>query len=77
MEIFKMRDKNIKFVELGEKRVEKALTMLRLIKNLANRSHYEYDEVQFNKIIKVLETEIQEIKSAFRAGLNKNKSFKL
>lgn len=72
-----MRDKNIKFVELGEKRVEKALTMLRLIKNLANRSHYEYDEVQFNKIIKVLETEIQEIKSAFRAGLNKNKSFKL
>ena len=77
MEIFKMRDKNIKFVELGEKRVEKALTMLRLIKNLANRSHYEYDELQFNKIIKVLETEIQEIKSAFRAGLNKNKSFKL
>ncbi len=72
-----MRDKKIKFVELGEKRVEKTINMLRLIKNLANRSHYEYDKEQANKIIRALDAEMQELKSAFRSSLKKDKGFKL
>jgi len=72
-----MRDKKIKFVELGEKRVEKTINMLRLIKNLANRSHYEYDKEQVNKIIRALDVEMQELKSAFRSSLKKDKGFKL
>jgi len=72
-----MRDKQKKFIELGEKRVDKALTILRLIRNLSNRNHYDYDETQANKIIKALDIEMQELKSSFRKGLTKGKSFKL
>jgi len=75
--IFKMRDKQKKFIELGEKRVDKALTMLRLIRNLSNRNHYDYDETQANKIIKALDVEMQELKASFRKGVTKGKSFKL
>ena len=70
-------NKKLKFVELAEKRVGKALNMLKLIKNLSNRSHYEYDEVQVGKIIKALEVEMQSLKSASKAGISKNKGFKL
>ena len=72
-----MRDKQKKFIELGEKRVDKAITMLRLIRNLSNRNHYDYDETQANKIIKALDAEIQELKTSFRKGITKKKSFKL
>lgn len=72
-----MRDKQKKFIELGEKRVEKALTILRLIKNLSNRNHYDYDETQANKIIKALDVEMRELKASFRKGVTKGKSFKL
>jgi len=75
--IIDMRDKQKKFVELGEKRVDKALAMLRLIKNLSNRNHYEYDETQASKIIKALDVEMQELKASFRKGISKDKSFKL
>ncbi len=70
-------NKKIKFVELAEKRVSKTLNMLKLIKNLSNRSHYEYDEVQVGKIIKALEVEVQSLKGAFKAKIDKNKGFKL
>lgn len=72
-----MRDKQKKFIELGEKRVEKALTILRLIKNLSNRNHYDYDETQANKIIKALDVEMRELKASFRKGVTKGNSFKL
>jgi|LWDU01.1.fsa_nt_gi hypothetical protein len=72
-----MNNKKLKFIELAERRVGKTLHMLKLIKNLSNRSHYEYDEKQVGKIIRALESEIQSLKSAFKAGITKDKGFKL
>ncbi len=48
------RDKRIKFVELAQARVEKALKTIRLIGNLTNKNNYEYEEADFNKIFTAL-----------------------
>ena len=38
------KEREDKFVELAEKRVKNALNALRLIKNLANKSNYKYED---------------------------------
>ena len=38
-------DKERKFKELAEKRVNRALDSIRLIGNLSNRQNYSYDDV--------------------------------
>jgi hypothetical protein len=47
------RDKSAKFVELANKRVNKALKDIQLIGNLSNRQNYEYSDEQAKQIIKV------------------------
>ena len=61
----KMRDKQEKFKELAEKRVNKALTGLRLIGNLANRNTYDYTEKQADLIISTLEAEVKILRQKF------------
>ncbi|QBZ82367.1 hypothetical protein GHNINEIG_00397 [Hydrogenovibrio crunogenus] len=73
-----MKDKKTKFVELANNRVNRTIKDLRLIGNLANKNNYEYDDAQTNKIIKVLQDELDEVKRKFdsnRSGLKKD--FKL
>ena len=60
-----MRDKQEKFKELAEKRVNKALTGLRLIGNLANRNNYDYTEKQADLIISTLEAEVKILRQKF------------
>ena len=43
--------KKEKFKELAENRVKKALKLLKLIGNLANKTHYDYSTQDSNKII--------------------------
>lgn len=62
-----VRDKRAKFVELANKRVNRALKDLALIANLANRRNYDYDDEQAKKIIKVLQVEIDLVKNSFLA----------
>ena len=50
-----MRDKQAKFRELAESRVNRVLHDIRLVGNLANRNNYEYSEEETQKIIAVLE----------------------
>jgi FKBP-type peptidyl-prolyl cis-trans isomerase (trigger factor) len=59
------RDKAAKFVELANKRVNKAIKDLKLIENLANRKNYEFTDEQVKKIIKALQKEIDSIKQSF------------
>ena len=67
-----------KFVELAEKRVNKAIKQLRLIGNLANKSNYTYNSRQSNKIISRLNSELMEIKSMFRRNeRSKTEDFKI
>ena len=58
-------DKHMKFVELAEKRVNRALDNLRLIGNLSNRHNYDYTEDDARKILSALELELRLLKKRF------------
>ena len=62
-----MYKKSDKFKELAENRVRKALKLLKLIGNLANKTHYEYSTQEANKIISVLRAEIKNIETRFKS----------
>jgi hypothetical protein len=67
MEII-MRDKRAKFVELANKRVNKAIAQLRLVGNLSNKSAYEFTDDDARKILKALQKEVETLKSKFTDG---------
>ena len=71
-----MRDRREKFVELAEKRVGKAIDMLRLIGNLSNSSNYEFDEEDVSKILGALDGEMRRLRSRFQSGLAKGQPVK-
>lgn len=60
-----MRNKRKKFVELAEKRVTKALKSIELIGNLSNRSNYDYDEDDYQKIFRALDACVRDMKRRF------------
>ena len=58
-------DRRAKFVELANKRVNRALNDLRLIGNLSNKSAYEYTEEDVRKIVRALQREIESMRARF------------
>ena len=67
-----------KFVELAEKRVQRALKDIKLIGNLSNRSNYSYTEEDVKKIYRVLSQALTEMKARFdRKGMGADEVFKL
>lgn len=64
------RDRRAKFVELAEKRVNRAIRQIRLVGNLANRSSYEYTQKDVGKILRALQSELDGVKARFSAGDN-------
>jgi hypothetical protein len=71
------REKTEKFIELAEKRVNRALNDLKLIKNLSNKNYYEYTDDQSKKIIRVLQQELDLLKKSFQKSTSIDKGFKL
>lgn len=72
------KDKKAKFIELATNRVNRTIKDLRLVGNLANKNNYEFDETQVNKIIKALQSELDEVKNKFNAEKSgRNEEFKL
>ena len=71
------RDKSAKFIELAEKRVNKTLNELKLIKNLSNKNYYEYTDDQAKKIIRALQQEMDLIKKNFTTLNTQEQGFKL
>jgi len=71
------RDKSAKFIELAEKRVNKTLNELKLIKNLSNKNYYEYTDDQAKKIIRALQQEMDLIKKSFTTLNTQEQGFKL
>jgi len=59
-----MKDK--KFRELAKSRTNKTLKCIKLIGNLANKSHYEYSNDEADQIINAIEKEVRVIKQKFR-----------
>ena len=61
-------DKRARFVNLAEKRVNRALDDIRLIGNLSNRQNYVYTAEDAQKIVSALESEVRNLKTRFAAG---------
>lgn len=59
------RDKAEKFIELANKRVNKALKDIQLVGNLANRQNYDFTEDQAKKIVRALQQEVDAVKQTF------------
>lgn len=71
-------DRREKFVELAEKRVNRALTHIRLIGNLSNRSNYSYTDNDVAKIYRALKKSLDEMKGRFdRNGDDSENEFSL
>ena len=67
-----------KFVELAEKRVNRALKDIKLIGNLSNRSNYSYSDKDAKAIITVLRKAVDDVKARFdRKGDESETEFKL
>jgi len=72
------RDKAAKFVELANKRVNKAIKELQLIGNLSNRQNYEFNSEQTRKIIRALQQELDVVKQSFETTQTGNeRAFRL
>jgi hypothetical protein len=70
--------KREKFIELAEKRTNKAIKAIRLIGNLSNRHFYEYEEREIRLLVKTLETELASMKARFESNKPKAQAeFKL
>jgi ABC-type Fe3+-hydroxamate transport system substrate-binding protein len=67
------------FVRLAEARTNKALKMLSIIGNLSNKSNYQYDKKDVEKIFNALQSELERNRKRFEASLGnkKNSGFKL
>lgn len=67
-----------KFVELAEKRVNRAIKDIRLIGNLSNKTNYIYMPKDAEKIISALEKEVKVLRSRFVSGSDEaDDSFRL
>ncbi len=54
--------KRAKFVELAQKRTVNSIKAIRVIGKLGNRSAYEYNDADVNKITRVLTDEIEALR---------------
>lgn len=67
--------KRERFKRLAEYRTNEVLKKLKVLGNCANRSAYEYNEEEVNKIFVEVERKVRETKAKFH--FTKNKEFKL
>jgi len=54
-----------KFKRLGISRVNKLLNQLRILGNLANKSYYEYNEDDINKMFRAIDSQLRLTKAKF------------
>lgn len=66
-----------KFVNLAEKRVQKALDAIESIGKLSNRSNYSYSDDQVKKIKSALVSKVNIVMSRFTPSSSSAKEFKL
>jgi len=67
--------KNDRFRRIASKRTNEILEKIRILGNCSNRSSYEYNEEEVNKIFSEIEKQLKLIKAKFLA--EKRERFKL
>lgn len=73
-----MRDRRERFVALAEARTGKALSAIRLLGNLSNRSNYEYTDGDVEQIMRAVKAEVRALEAKFSdAKAGGTTSFKL
>jgi len=70
------RDRQAKFEELAERRVNEALKRIRLVGKLSNRSNYTYSEEHSRQILRAFEEEIRMLKAKFQNEDSESQAFK-
>jgi hypothetical protein len=54
-----------RFVRLVNARVNRAIKDIRLVGNLSNRAHYDFNEQDVKKILKTFEEEVRNLRGRF------------
>lgn len=62
------RDNAGKFVEVANKRVNKAIKSIKLVSNLANTKYRDCSDEQVEKIVRTLQRELDNMEDSFRAS---------
>ncbi|MBY6151656.1 hypothetical protein KUV47_00395 [Vannielia litorea] len=70
-------EKRDKFKRLAESRVNRAISDIRSIGKLSNKSHYEYTEDDVKKIYTALRGELDNMRDAFSQSVRPPKPFRL
>lgn len=60
--------KRERFLKVAEARTNAVLEKLRVLGNCANRSLYEYTDEEINKIFRVIQERLNEVKMKFKSG---------
>lgn len=71
----KKEEKRERFKRLGVQRTNAVLQKIKVLGNCANRSAYEYNEEEVNRIFSEIERRVREAKAKFH--FSKAKEFKL
>jgi hypothetical protein len=69
-------EKRERFERLAVYRTNEILKKLKVLGNCANRSAYEYDEVDVNKIFSEIDRQVKEVRAKFHYPKNRG-NFKL
>lgn len=71
----KFTSKRERFLAVAEARTNVILEKIRILGNCANRSLYEYNKEEIDKIFKAIQEKLNEVKAKF--VVKKEKKFKL
>ncbi len=72
-----MESKREKFVRLAEARTNKIIDMLRLLGNCANKSNYDYNDADVQKIFTAIEKELKNARTKFSISEVEDDRFRL
>jgi hypothetical protein len=61
-------DRHQRFIRIAERRTNRVLEALRILGNCSNRSAYEYDEQELDKIFREIDAQVKDTRALFRAG---------
>tara|TARA_B100001027_G_C16167151_1_gene285271 strand:- start:3 stop:245 length:243 start_codon:yes stop_codon:yes gene_type:complete len=66
-------EKREKFIKHGNRRLMNAVKNIKLLKNIANKNYYSYNDKDIKLIYSELDQAVKEVKSSFNEAKNKKK----